>query len=159
MADVNTTGKALDWEDEIEKDSEFVLLPEGDYDFTVITFERGRHPGSEKLPPCNKAIVHIQVVGKEGKTTIKHQLFLHTITEGMLSSFFNAIGQKKHGEKLQMNWNSVIGSTGRCKVYIDKWKNDNGDEFESNKIKKFYDPAATPTQQASTGATFTPGAF
>ena len=42
--------RELDWNDEIEKDSDFTLLPEGDYDFTVESFERGRHPGSDKLP-------------------------------------------------------------------------------------------------------------
>ena len=54
--------RELDWNDTIEKDGdEFVLLPEGDYDFEVISFERGRHPGSEKLPPCNKATLSIKL--------------------------------------------------------------------------------------------------
>ena len=43
--------RELDWDDEIERESDFVLLPEGDYDFTVTGFERARHEGSEKLPP------------------------------------------------------------------------------------------------------------
>lgn len=142
--------KELNWEDIIENDGpEFVTLPEGDYDFEVIDLERGRHNGSDKLPPCNKATVHIKVTGREGTVTIKHQLFLHTITEGMLCAFFTAIGQRKHGEKLQMNWNRIIGSRGRAKVYIDKWEKD-GKEFTANKIKKFYDPAP-PHQQPSGG--------
>lgn len=54
--------RELDWDDEIEKDGpEFTMLPEGDYDFTVTGFDRERHPGSAKLPPCNKAVVHIRV--------------------------------------------------------------------------------------------------
>lgn len=89
--------KEFGWDDEIEKDSdEWVLLPEGDYDFTVTAFERGRHQGSDKLPPCNKAILTLKVEGKEGTATITHNLFLHSKTEGMLSAFFCAIGQKKH---------------------------------------------------------------
>lgn len=139
--------KELNWEDIIENDGpEFVTLPEGDYDFVVIDFERGRHNGSDKLPACNKAIVHIKVTAKEGTTIIKHQLFLHTITEGMLCAFFTAIGQRKHGEKLQMNWNRVVGSRGRAKIKIDKWTSPEGKEFISNKIQKFYDPA--PQTQA-----------
>ena len=44
------------WDDEIEKDGgDFVLLPEGDYNFTVAKFERGRFAGSEKMPACNQA--------------------------------------------------------------------------------------------------------
>lgn len=150
--------KEFGWDDEIEKDSnEWVLLPEGDYDFTVTAFERGRHQGSDKLPPCNKAILTLKVEGKEGTTTITHNLFLHSKTEGMLSAFFCAIGQKKYGEKLRMNWQNVIGAKGRCKVYIDKWKGKDGEEKQSNKIKRFYDPEDVLPQPASTG--FTPGKF
>ena len=35
------------WEDEIVNEGgDFVLLPEGDYDFTVAKYERARHEGS-----------------------------------------------------------------------------------------------------------------
>ena len=38
------------WEDEIVNEGgDFVLLPEGDYDFTVAKYERARHEGSAKL--------------------------------------------------------------------------------------------------------------
>ena len=81
----NNAERELGWDDPIENDSpDFVLLPEGDYDFEVVSFERARHAGSEKLPPCNKAIVHIKIEGEEGISIIRHNLFLHTITEGML---------------------------------------------------------------------------
>lgn len=136
-------GRELGWDDQIEKDGpEFILLAEGDYDFEVVNFERGRHPGSEKLPPCNKAIVHIKIETPEGSATIKHNLFLHTITEGMLCAFFTAIGQREKGQKVTMNWNKVMGSTGRCKVGIRNWKGDDGRDLKSNEIKKFYEPAA-----------------
>ena len=68
--------RELGWDDVIENDSpEFVILPDGDYDFEVVDFERGRHNGSEKLPPCNKAIVHIRIEGKEGVTNYQAQPF------------------------------------------------------------------------------------
>src|SRR5690348_1466807 len=98
-------GYALGWDSEIQNDSpEFVVLPEGDYDFEVQDFERARHAGSDKLPPCNKAVVHIKIEGPEGVSIIRHNLFLHTITEGMLCAFFTAIGQRKKGQKTTMNW-------------------------------------------------------
>ena len=148
---VNSEDRELGWDDVIENDSpEFVILPDGDYDFEVVDFERGRHNGSEKLPPCNKAIVHIRIEGKEGISIIKHQLFLHTITEGMLCAFFTGIGQRQKGERLKMNWNAVVGSKGRCKVGIRKWTNDEGKEMTFNEIKKFYEPE---------GKGFTPGTF
>ena len=143
--------RELGWDDEISKESEFTLLPEGDYNFTVVKFNRGRHNGSVKLPACNKAELELSVDDGKGNTgTVYHNLFLHTNTEGMLSAFFVSIGQKKHGEPLKMNWNAVPGAKGRCKIFIDKWTNDRGEEFQSNKIKKFYEPQvnSAPTFQA-----------
>ena len=135
--------RELGWDDAIENDGpEFEVLPAGDYDFEVLHFERARHAGSEKMPPCNKAIVSIKIAGEKGSTTIKHNLFLHTKTEGLLCSFFTGIGQRKHGEKVTMDWSKVIGSKGRCKISIRKWKNDKGDELTFNDIKKFYEPEA-----------------
>lgn len=137
----NSEERELGWDDQIEKDGpEFIILPEGDYDFEVVEFERGRHNGSEKLPPCNKAVVGIKIASDKGSTTIKHNLFLHTKTEGMLCAFFTGIGQRKKGERVTMNWNQVVGSKGRCKVGIRKWTNDEGKEFTNNEIKKFYEP-------------------
>jgi len=150
MATNNDQGRELGWNDSIERDgSDFILLPEGDYDFLVSTFERGRHPGSEKLPPCNKAVLHIEIQAPQGTVEMKHNLFLHTSTEGILSAFFASIGQKKKGEKIQMDWNRVIGATGRCKIGVRPWTGNDGEERQSNEIKKFYpreQPAAQPFQ-------------
>jgi len=133
--------RELSWDDQIEKDgADFLILPEGDYSFEVTGFERGRHAGSEKLPPCNKAIVQIKIEATEGTTTFNHNLFLHTKTEGMLCAFFTSIGQRKHGEKVTMNWNAVVGSHGKCKLGIKEWTNDSGDKKTFNEIKKFYEP-------------------
>lgn len=146
----------LDWNSPIEKDSpDFVVLPEGDYDFEIVNFERGRHQGSEKLPPCNKATVHIKISAPEGTTTIKHNLYLHSNTEGLLCSFFTGIGQRKQGERVTMNWNTVVGSKGRAKVGIHKWTNDDGKEFAANQIVKFYEPQSIYQQNS----TYQPGRF
>lgn len=145
-------GYEIGWDAPIENDSpEFVLLPDGDYDFEVIEFERARHNGSDKLPPCNKAVVHIKVEGAGGVSIIKHNLFLHSITEGMLCAFFTGIGQRKKGEKVTMNWNAVVGSKGRAKVGTRKYKNNDGKELEFNEIKKFYEPGES--------AGYVPGRF
>lgn len=144
--------REFNWDDIIENDSgEYILLPEGDYDFRVLSFERERHQGSAKLPPCNKAVLNIEVTSPQGKTTIRHNLFLHSKCEGLLCAFFSSIGQRKRGEKLQMNWNSVTGATGKCKVKIHTWTKDDGSQGQSNEISKFYEKEEKPT--------FTPGAF
>lgn len=140
--DNNTMERELGWDDQIEKDQgDFVVLPEGNYGFQVIGFERARHPGSEKLPPCNKAVVSIKLSTMDGSqsTTVKHNLFLHSKCEGMLCAFFVGIGQKKKGEPLKMNWNNIIGRNGLCHVKVRKWTSNNGNEMESNEISKFYE--------------------
>ena len=148
---VNSEERELGWDDPIENDgNEFITLPDGDYDFEIIEFERGRHPGSEKLPPCNKAVVSLKIESPEGTVILKHNLFLHTKTEGMLCAFFTGIGQRKKGERVTMNWNQVVGSKGRCKIASRKWKNDEGKELTFNDVKKFYEPEAK---------NFTPGSF
>lgn len=140
-------GRELSWDDEIQNDGpDFTILPEGDYDFVVTEFERARHPGSTNLPPCNKAVVQIKIEGEEGISIIRHQLFLHTKTEGLLAEFFMGIGQRKKGEKISMNWNQVVGSTGRARVGIREW-----DGKQYNEIKRFYEP------EEQKG--FTPGNF
>jgi len=144
--------RELGWDDEIEKDSgEFILLPKGDYNFTVTAFERGRHEGSDKLPPCNKAIISLEIESPEGTVTIRHNLFLHTKTEGMVSAFLVGIGQKKHGERVKPKWAAIVGSKGRAKIDVHKWTGNDGDEKSGNQVKKFYEPEEKPT--------FTPGKF
>lgn len=142
--------RELGWDDEISRESDFTIIPEGDYDFTVTGFERGRHEGSEKLPPCNKAIVTLSVRLPDGSAaTLKHNLFLHTRCEGLLSAFFTGIGLKRKGEPLRMNWNAVTGAAGRCHIKVRTYTKQNGETGQSNDISKFYEPGSpAPVQTA-----------
>lgn len=140
--------RELGWDDEIEKDgSDFILLPDGDYDFTVAKFERGRFQGSAKMPACNQAKLELTVHSPQGDVVIFHNLFLHTKTEGLLSNFFAGIGQKRKGEKLRMNWNAVIGARGRLMLEINKFTKKDGSEGTNNQVKKFYSYDEIPGKQ------------
>lgn len=98
------------WEDEIvNEDGDSVLLPEGDYDFTVSKFERTRYDGSAKMPPCNMAKVTFTIWGAEDSVEITENFFLCNKFEWKLSALFLALGLKKHGEPLKMNWNAITG--------------------------------------------------
>lgn len=46
----NNFERELDWNDTLQKDSEFVLLPDGLYWFTVKEYERGRHTPNPQTP-------------------------------------------------------------------------------------------------------------
>lgn len=133
----------MGWDDTIQEDGqELILLDEGDYNFIVTNFERGRFPGGQKIPACNKATITVQIETDKGLSVIKFDLLLYRSVEWRISSFFRCIGQKKHGEKLTMNWNTVIGSVGRAHVTQRKYTNNYGEEKTVNDIGRFidYDP-------------------
>lgn len=149
------------WDDTIEKDSEYIEIPECDYDFTVQSFERSRFDGSEKMPACNMAVLKIMINYNGKNVPLEVRLMLHSRSEWKLSEFFASIGQKKKGEKLRMNWNTVPGSRGRCKIGFRTY---NGNKY--NEVKKFYPGAGydTPTNNGyqmptSAGNGYTPGNF
>jgi hypothetical protein len=130
----------MDWNDSIEEDGqEYILLPDGEYNFTVTNFERGRFPGGPKVPACNKSTITVQVDTKDGIATVKFDLLLYRALEWRISSFFRCIGQKKHGEKLTMDWNKVIGSKGRAHFKQRAYTNNQGEEKFTNDIHRFLD--------------------
>ena len=137
----NNTDMIMDWGDAIESDGqEFVILEEGDYNFTVTDFERGRFPGSAKIPACNKAALTLQVKTADGKiATVKFDLILYRSLEWRISSFFRCIGQKKHGERVTMDWTKVIGSKGRAHFKPRTYTDRDGKERQANDVDRFYD--------------------
>lgn len=146
----NNENMIMDWEDTIENDGqEFVVLPEGDYTFTITNFERGRFPGSAKIPPCNKATITISIDSDKGNATARFDLILYRSLEWRIASFFRCIGQKKHGEALVMNWNKVVGARGRAHIKPRSYMKD-GEERQVNDVDRFldYDPSVecTPVQ-------------
>ena len=128
----------LDWDSVIEEDGngggEYLVLPEGDYTFTVVNFERGHHNGSEKIPECPKAILTLEVDGPEGQARCTRNLFVCKRMESMLSDFFRCIGQKKRGERLKLDWSKVTGSRGKAHF---KPRTYNGNQY--NELVYFID--------------------
>lgn len=130
----------MDWGDSIENEgSEFITLEEGDYVFKVTNFERGRYIGSAKIPPCNKATITVEVKTEKGIAMAKFDLILYRSLEWKLCSFFRSIGQKKHGEKLTMDWNKVLNSYGKAHFKPRTYTNNFGDEKMVNDVEKFID--------------------
>ena len=159
MAYEENTGRAFGWDDEIQNDGPgFVLLPDGDYPFTVTKFERARFDGSAKLPPCSMAKLSITVHGGDkGDAYVTHRLYLHTRTEGLLCAFFESIGQRKHGEKLRPRWDELEGAQGLCHLGIHEYTKKDGNPGTSNEITKFLPP---PEPKAAPAATsWKQGAF
>ena len=155
MNDMNTTDRALSWDDEFTNEQqEFVLLPEGDYAFEVTGMERARFEGSAKLPPCSMAKLTLKIFGgAKGDTTVTHRLYLHTKTQGLLGAFFESIGQCKRGETFRPRWNEIVGARGWCKLGIREYTKQSGphagETGQSNEVTRFLpppEPKAAPTQ-------------
>ena len=143
MSEENNVDKPMNWDDTIEHDSaDFVLLPEGEYNFEVKSFRRETFSGSAKMGACPMAVLDLEVFNADISRRMDHNLYLNKKTEGLLCEFFRAIGQRKHGEPLRMNWGNVPGSKGRCKVIQKELESTKkpGEKFLVNNIKKFLDP-------------------
>lgn len=140
MADYTNNNVGMDWNDTIENDGqEFIILPEGDYNFVVSAFERGRFPGSAKMQACNKATLTLQVETEEGIASVRTDLILNRLVEWRISAFFRCIGRKKHGERLVMDWNNIIGTKGRARFKPRKYNDKDGNERQANEVDRFYD--------------------
>ena len=143
---------AFGWDDEIEKEDAFVLLPEGDYWFKIMKVDKGRYDGGDKISACPKAIVTFEVTAPDGQTaTLTENFLLHQKMEWKLSQFFASIGMKAKGEKLRMNWSpAIIGKTGICKVIVHNYTKD-GNDRQTNRIDTLYpsydQPNLPPPQQ------------
>lgn len=136
--------RELGWDDEITAEAkEFVLLPEGTYDFQIRKpVEKGRKPASQKMPACNKAIITVTINYNGEPVDVQTQLLLHSRTEWKLSQFFECIGLKQKGQPLRMKWNEIVGCRGKCKVNHREY---NGTTY--NNIDEFIIPS-TPTNPA-----------
>uniref|UniRef100_UPI0006CF4189 DUF669 domain-containing protein n=1 Tax=Clostridium sp. NkU-1 TaxID=1095009 RepID=UPI0006CF4189 len=137
-------GREIGWDDQIENEGQdFEPLPDGEYEFTVASMERGRFPGSAKMTACNMASLDLIVKDADGNDRhVYDTLYLNSKAEWKLSQFFLGIGQKKKGESLKPNWNTVPGSTGKLELYIDEYKDKEGKPRRNNKISKYlpYEP-------------------
>lgn len=147
----NQKSGALGWDDEIQNENSFLLLPEGDYQFKITNFTKAHHEGSAKIPPCPKAIVDFEISNTDGNLlTISENFLLHSKLEWKLSQFFASIGMKKKGEPLRMCWSpALIGKTGMCKIIIRKYPGADGQDHQKNQIEKLYPAYDLAEQPAS----------
>lgn len=147
--------REIGWEDEIENDGkDFITLPEGNYDFIVTKLERKRFDGSAKVPPCATAEITIEIESIGGSAVLTERMFMLTTFEWKLCQFFTCIGQRKKGEKLRPRWSEVVGSKGRVKVILNKYKDKDGNERTNNRVDRWLEPG-----EEQKAAAWTPGNF
>lgn len=135
---MTTNSEFFDWNDYIETDSdlpEIVILEPGDYNYEVTNLTKTYANSGAPM-----AKLTLRVFDDKQSTTVFENLVLSRKAEWKLSQFFRSIGQKKHGEGLNMDWNKVVGSTGRCKIVKGSYTNKSGNEVEKNEVDRYYDP-------------------
>ena len=134
----------LDWDDVIENDGrEFILLPAGDYNFTITDFERSRTKESDKMKACNKAVLTLRVDSDKGTAFVHTQIVLNRMFEYKISSFFRSINRKRQGERVSMDWNNLVGERGRARFKIRNFKDKKTEEDrQANDVDRYidYDP-------------------
>lgn len=147
MADANG---AIGWDDEVSESQvvssnrdEFVLLPDGEYPFTVAKVERGSFGGSAKLPACNKVDVGVIIDGGEkGRSYVTKMFLMHTKTLGFIYEFLTSVGLHKKGDGAgAIPWGKVqTGMTGRCKVKTRTYNKMDGSQGTSNEVARWLEP-------------------
>lgn len=150
MADIDR-GQALDWDDsELSDEGGFVLVPEGTYPFIVTKLEKGRFEGSEKMAPCPRAIVTIEVVTPAGAYPVIDRMMLNTKQAWRIAKFFEGLGYKKNPEtgKVPVRWNEIEGKQGWVEVGVREYTA-NGQTRQANEVKKYLAPSEWPDSTAT----------
>lgn len=126
----------FDWDSEFDFDDpdEYIILPPGEYDFEVKSFQRSRYDGGvakdgHTIPPCPVAKIQIDIKTNTGDVVINDSFFINKGNTKKLSGFFQSVGLAKAGSKVKMSWwsDDLVGMTGRAKInnrkYNDKTYN------------------------------------
>ena len=133
---------------EQQKENDFVLLPKGDYDFTVKKLEKDYYNAKpdSKIPSCPVARVHLIIKTEEGDAAyFRESLFLYSGNKWQLFQFFTCLGLRRHGDGTsKMPWDDVEGSTGRATIGQRDYMKD-GEKKTCNTVKKWLDPVLEST--------------
>lgn len=138
----------IGWDAPIKDDGEnhnFTVLPEGVYDFTVVSFERKYYSGTESKAPCNFAQLELEIHGGElGEGHCYTALFLKDTVMWKIATFFVSLGLLKPKDELKtMPWDKIIGKSGKAEFSIRKYTGKNFEEKEANDVKYFLAPTKT----------------
>ena len=158
----NTPGFELDWDGEVTNEGGFVLLPEGDYPYTITKFERTRYGGSSKVPPCRMAQLTVAIHGGDkGEASVTYKLFLLSRFQWKIYELFVSAGLAEPGaESIRMQWDRIQGATGICHVAQREYTKQSGphagETGTANEIARFLPP---PAPKAAPEPSWVQGAF
>ena len=126
-------------------DRSYTLLPEGDYEFTVVNLEVARYqPGPESKigGACKQIILTLRVNNPQDGSNVdlRHNLYMWNSKTcvGMIAQFYDSIGNHKKGAPLRFDWRKevIIGKTGKLQLNHREDRKDPSKKY--NNIKKLY---------------------
>lgn len=127
----------------------FVLLEPGIYPFSITeAVGRERTNGTDKIPPCWKAVVKLKVDGgNQGKTTIFHNILLAKKQAWKIKQLFVGVGLiGKDDKNFVAPWDKLPGTVGAVEIGTHEY---NGKTY--NDVVRILDPMeASETVAVST---------
>lgn len=135
----------LSWDDAfVAEESEFTLLPAGDYPYKVTKMERKIYDGNSSKIQNGTPMVELTLSidgGEKGTTVVSERIFMLKRFSWKLTEFFTSIGQPVViGQPFKPNWQTVIGSKGMAKVEVNNYTNSKGEPGQNNRVKNFLKP-------------------
>lgn len=131
----------MGWDEGLEYEEHeggFKLLPEGEYEFTVIKLEKAFTKSGENMAKLTLCVEH---EGYEYK--IFDNIVLRDTLKWKLQQFFISLGLMKTGEALKkMPWGKVVGTDGRAIIFHDTY---NGKT--NPKVETYLEPVGKPKKE------------
>jgi len=116
------------------------LLPVGDYKFTVLDYKQGEYTQKDTGQVKKKVTVIIGIDYQGEQVQIQESLPLLKSMEWKFCTLFTSIGDRKHGQPLQMDWTRIHGKMGMCSIKHEQYTNKYGEKATSAKVDKFLEP-------------------
>lgn len=141
--------REIGWgEDIVGEEQQFVLLPEGEYDFIVDSVNYIRKTVDNVT--CGYSEVVCRIKTPEGDVIVKTNIKLVQKMMWKITEFFVCLGMGQVGQKFKTDWPATRGRTGRLKL-----SNRDYNQKKYNQIDKFLAPAQPkPTTTAVPQATW-----
>jgi len=120
----------------------YVLLPPGEYDFTIDSVDYGDYNGSTKIPPCGMVTVNLHVDTDKGRAFLSNRFYICKECSGLIAAFMKSIGDLKDGQKtFTPDWDHIQGKTGIVKTSQREYQ---GNMY--NQVDRFLPPKKKPQQ-------------
>lgn len=142
--------REIAWGEEIVgEEQQYVLLPEGEYDFIVDGVQYMRK--TIENVTCGYSEIVCRVKTQYGDVIVKTNIKLVQKMMWKITEFFVCIGMGRVGEKFKTDWPATRGRSGRLKISNREY---NGKKY--NQVDRFIAPIQATPQVATANPSWQP---